>query len=82
MKREAKVQTAKSSNAEHRISGAVRSDGFCSVFATDGTWKELANSCVQQLVPVSPKANLAFLYVTDAMAGNLSYILNQLRYVN
>ena len=79
MKREAKVQTAKSSNAEHRISGAVSSDGFCSVFATDGTWKELAGSCVQQLGPNLQNANLAFLYVTDAVAGNLADILKYLR---
>ena len=79
MKREAKDRAAKVANTDLRNMGAVRGDGFCSAFATDGTWKELAISCVQQVLPVSPNASLAFLYVTDAMAGHLPDILNYLR---
>ena len=79
MKREAKMRPAKLSKAPDHNLGAVRSDGFSSAFATDGTWKELANSCIQQLTPISTKTNLAFLYVTDAVAGNLPDVLNYLR---
>ena len=79
MKREAKARPIKTQSAASRTSGAVGRDGFCSAFATDGTWKELAHSCIQQLAPISENANLAFLYVTDAVAGNLGDILKYLR---
>lgn len=57
-----------------------RSDNrFWSAFATDGSWKELARACIEQLSPLSADANLGFLYVTDAASGNLSDLLNYLR---
>jgi small ligand-binding sensory domain FIST len=61
-------------------SASRRSDNrFWSAFAADGSWKELARACIEQLSPISKEANLGFLYVTDAASGNLSDLLHYLR---
>lgn len=59
---------------------SAKSDNrFWSAFAVDGSWKELARACIEKLSPISTDANLGFLYVTDAVSGNLPDLLNYLR---
>jgi small ligand-binding sensory domain FIST len=52
---------------------------FRAALAADGAWGVLAKSCLNQLTPLPPGANLGFLYVTDALAGDLGSILTFLR---
>jgi small ligand-binding sensory domain FIST len=52
---------------------------FRAAHAAGGTWSTLAKACLDQLLPLQDGANLGFLYVTDALAGDLSSILTFLR---
>ena len=42
-------------------------------------WEKAAEQCLQQIGYVPPEANLGFLYVTDAFAGILPFVLDHLR---
>ena len=42
-------------------------------------WAEAAKNCADALLPVPADASLGFLYVTDAIAGNLGSVLTFLR---
>jgi small ligand-binding sensory domain FIST len=52
---------------------------FRAAHAAGGAWSALVKSCVEQLTPLPEGANLGFLYVTDALAGDLGSILTFLR---
>lgn len=60
-------------------SPSASSSRFWSAVAVDGSWKELARSCVAQLAPAGRDADLGFLYVTDAVSGHLPELLKYLR---
>jgi small ligand-binding sensory domain FIST len=55
------------------------SGGFRAAHAAGDAWSALAKSCLAQLEPLPPGANLGFLYTTDALSGDLGSILTFLR---
>jgi small ligand-binding sensory domain FIST len=52
---------------------------FRAAHAAGGPWPALVKACVEQLLPLPHGATLGFLYVTDALAGDLGNILAFLR---
>jgi len=52
---------------------------FLAAHAEGDGWAAVAKSCADQLETLPPGANLGFLYVTDALAGDLGSILTFLR---
>ncbi len=59
--------------------GAVVGTRFRAAHAAGGPWPALARACLEQLFPLPDGANLGFLYVTDALAGDLANVLAFLR---
>jgi small ligand-binding sensory domain FIST len=57
----------------------VGSAGFRAASASGGGWAQIAKACLQQLEPLPDGANLGFLYVTDALSGDLPSLLTFLR---
>jgi small ligand-binding sensory domain FIST len=55
------------------------SGGFRAAHAAGDSWSALVKSCVTQLTPLPESANLGFLYVSDALSGDLESILTFLR---
>tara|TARA_R110000772_G_scaffold73216_5_gene159811 strand:- start:3676 stop:4791 length:1116 start_codon:yes stop_codon:yes gene_type:complete len=53
--------------------------GFKHAHAGGADWAEVARDCARQLDPLPEGANLGFLYVTDALADDLTSILTFLR---
>jgi hypothetical protein len=47
--------------------------------AAGDDWREIADTCLDQLARVPAAANLGFLYVTDALAEDLDELLAQLK---
>lgn len=58
---------------------SLMSKPFSYAHSALGQWSEAVQDCVQQLLPVSPDANLGFIYVTDLYANRLTEMLAQLR---
>ena len=54
-------------------------DRFLTACAEGGDWQEIVSLCLAKLGPIPPQANLGFLYVTDALAGQLGHIADRLR---
>ena len=52
---------------------------FQSAHAAEGSWRDLVDRCLAELKPSDIKANLGFLYVTEALAPTLGEILDRLR---
>jgi small ligand-binding sensory domain FIST len=52
---------------------------FAAAHAEGDGWAAAAKACADQLEKLPPGANLGFLYVTDALAGDLGSILTFLR---
>jgi len=52
---------------------------FLAAHASGDGWAAVAKACADQLGTLPPAANLGFLYVTDALAGDLASILTFLR---
>jgi small ligand-binding sensory domain FIST len=61
------------------IPGAAVGSRFRAAHASGGPWPALVKACFDQLTPLPPGATLGFLYVTDALAGDLANILAVLR---
>jgi small ligand-binding sensory domain FIST len=59
--------------------GAAVGARFRSAHASGGPWSALVKACFEQLIPLPPGATLGFVYVTDALAGDLTNILAFLR---
>lgn len=47
--------------------------------AAGGTWREVADACLDAIGPPRPGATLGFLYATDSLAASLPEILEHLR---
>ena len=52
---------------------------FRAAHAAGAPWPALAKACLESLMPLPEGTTLGFLYVTDALAGDLSDILAMLR---
>jgi small ligand-binding sensory domain FIST len=53
--------------------------GFSFGHASGSGWREAAELCLAAFEPVSGEGNLGFLYVTDALAGDMGEILDLFR---
>ena len=54
-------------------------DGFKSSHASAPNWQSATDACLAGLLPIPASANLGFVYVTDAVAGNLEALLDDCR---
>jgi len=71
---------SRSTRADRRsMPGAAVGARFRAAHASGGPWPALVKACFEQLTPLPPGATLGFLYVTDALAGDLANILAFLR---
>ena len=61
------------------MSGGVIARQFVAAQAEGESWGSVAKTCADRLTPLPAGANLGFLYVTDALAGDLGSILTFLR---
>ena len=59
--------------------GTTVGSRFRAAHAFGGPWPALVKACFAQLNPLPPGATLGFVYVTDALAGDLANILAFLR---
>jgi small ligand-binding sensory domain FIST len=62
-----------------RTQPVTDTDAFLLGHAESPDWEKAAEQCLQQIGYIPPKANLGFLYVTDAYARTLGAILEHLR---
>lgn len=52
--------------------------GFRAAHAAGGNWREMTEACLGQLAGTADGANLGFVYVTDALDGDLRHIVDTL----
>ena len=52
---------------------------FPAVYAHEGDWEALLNSCLQQLDASYDTATLGFVYVTDVLSPDMERIVDGLR---
>lgn len=50
---------------------------FRSAYASDGSWHDMVERCINDLGTIEPGTNLGFLYVTEAVASDLPAILDR-----
>ena len=54
-------------------------EGFKAACAGGADWRQAAEACLESLGPLPASANLGFLYMTDALAGDATSLLAYLR---
>lgn len=55
------------------------SEGFKAAVAGGADWRQAAEACLESLRPLPASANLGFVYMTDALAGDAASLLAFLR---